>query len=148
MDINRDERMRLVQLVHMLDLLKGTYPTMSIQHAVALLRVAIQPGLSLTQLAESSGTPLASTSRHVKALRVANPRVPALLVSGFGKDDRTKAVLLTDDGRCLVSKLLTCLDGLVPERSLPEEGEAQNFGLEHPTCKSQKRIAWEPFRLI
>lgn len=115
MDMNRVERMRLVQLVHTLGLLKDICPTMSIQHAVALLRVAIQPGLSVTQLAESSGAPLASTSRHVKALREAAPKVPALVVSGFGKDERTKAVFLTDDGRQLVGKLLSCLEGVIPE---------------------------------
>jgi DNA-binding MarR family transcriptional regulator len=130
--MNRDERMRLVQLVHVLDILKAICPTMSIQHAVALLRVAIQPGLSVTQLAESSRVPLASTSRHVRALRMATPKVPALVVSGFGKDDRTKAVLLTADGQHLVSKLLACLDSLIPEGDVRgEESEAQGQAHAH-----------------
>jgi DNA-binding MarR family transcriptional regulator len=148
MDMNRDERMRLVQLIHLLDLLKHNYPAMSLQHAIALLRVAIQPGLSVTQLAASSRAPLASTSRHVKALRVTTPKAPALVVSGFGKDDRTKAVHLSDDGQRLVSKLLACLDGLVTERGVLGDDEAQNLGCARPLCKSPKRIAWEPFGAI
>ena len=71
--MNRDERIRVSQLVRILDSLKSSSPTMPLQHAISFLHIALEPGLSISELARTTLIPLASASRHVKALAGSGP---------------------------------------------------------------------------
>jgi DNA-binding MarR family transcriptional regulator len=59
----------------------------------------------------ATGIHLATTSRHVQALagKGRGAHKPALVASGFGKDDRTKAIYLTDAGRSLLGAVLVAM---------------------------------------
>lgn len=92
--MNPQDRMRVHQLVDVLGLLRASIPTMPLHHTVTFLHAAINPGLAVTELSKVIGLPLPTTSRHVKVLSGAGLRMPGLVACGYGKDGRTKAVLL------------------------------------------------------
>ena len=147
--MNKDERIRVSQLVRNLDALKQTSPAMPLQHAVSFLHVALEPGLSITALAKSTGFTVASSSRHVRALAGLGPgkHLPALLASDFGKDARTKAILLTDAGRSLLGTVLDSLRDTPVSKpdAVDSPAPCPNNGRKHPHQAPPQRIPWDPF---
>lgn len=100
--MNQQDRERLRRLIGVLDQLKAFNPEMPLQHAVAFLHISVQPGLHITGLADVQQTSLQSASRHAHALAGAGrAKRGGLVAVGFGIDGRTKALLLTDEGRRL-----------------------------------------------
>jgi DNA-binding MarR family transcriptional regulator len=148
--MNRQERMRVNQLVHILGHLKGSSATIPLQHAVSFLHIALSPGQTLTQLAQTTHAHIGTASRHVKALSGIGhgSQQPPLVAYGFGKDGRTKALLLTDAGRRLLGAVHASLSamspasGAVPAEGLPpvSDGDRKN-----PRSVTPDRIAWDPF---
>lgn len=147
--MNSDERIRVSQLVRNLDALKQSSPAMPLQHAVSFLHVALEPGLSVTALAQSTGFTVASSSRHVRALSGlgAGKHTPALLASDFGKDARTKAILLTDAGRSLLGTVLDSLSGTPVSKPDAADSPAPcpNTSRKHSHRAPPQRIPWDPF---
>ncbi|WP_341916345.1 MarR family winged helix-turn-helix transcriptional regulator [Polaromonas sp. YR568] len=111
--MNRQDRAQLQQLIRVLDKLKGSNPDMPLQHAVAFLHIAVQPGMNITDLSEVSQTTLQSASRHVQALGKLGKEKKMLVAAGFGRDGRTKALLLTDGGRSLANEVVASLKPLL-----------------------------------
>lgn len=112
--MQQQDRVRVKQLIQLLDDLKASDPHMPVTKAVAFLHVAAAPGMGVTQLARVAGTTVASASRHVQALgRPVSPGGVPLVVTGYGVDARTKALLLTDEGRRLVNRVTERLARLV-----------------------------------
>lgn len=107
--MNRQERMRIMQLIRLLELFKGNNPKMPLQQAIALLHVAYRPGMTITEMAHMTQTHLATASRHAKAWGEHGPEHQALLASGYGQDGRKKALFLTSEGRKLIDSLLAAL---------------------------------------
>lgn len=100
--MNQLDREHLRRLIGVLDQLKAFNPEMPLQHAVAFLHISVQPGVNITELAQIQQTSLQSASRHAHALAGAGKTQRGGLVAvGFGIDGRTKAILLTDEGRRL-----------------------------------------------
>lgn len=111
--MHQQDRLRVKQLIQLLDDLKASDPHMPVTKALAFLHIAAAPGLGVTELAKLSGTTVASASRHVQALaRQATPQGSPLVASGYGADARTKALLLTDEGRRLMGRVTESLSKL------------------------------------
>ena len=71
--MNRDERVRVSQLARILDMLKISSPSMPLQQAIFFLRITLELGLSISEFARAAQVPIASASRHVKALAGSGP---------------------------------------------------------------------------
>lgn len=121
--MNKVDRVRVSQLVRILDALRGSSPNMPIQHAVTFLHIALKPGLAVTELARVTRTHLATTSRHIRALAGLGPgsHAPALVASDFGKDARTKAVVLTEAGQSLMGTVLDLLSKSPKRFQIPDQ---------------------------
>jgi DNA-binding MarR family transcriptional regulator len=147
--MNSDERIRVSQLAYILDALKISSPAMPLQHAISFLHITLEPGLSISELARAAQVPIASASRHVKALAGSGPgsHNPALVTSGFVKDERTKAILLTDAGRSLLGTVLDSLSGTpVPKPDAAgSPAPCPNNGRMHTRRAPPQRIPWDPF---
>lgn len=126
---------RVHQLVDVMGLLRASIPTMPLHHAVTFLHAAAKPGQAVTELSKAMELSLATTSRHVQVLSGAGLRMPGLVACGYGKDGRTKAVLLTDAGRNLIRAVLVALEG--GPRSVNAEPPASG--------STPQRISWDPF---
>lgn len=105
--MNRQDRDHLQDLLRSLNQLKAFNPEMPLQHAVAFLQIAIQPGITITELAQATGSSFASASRHAQALGRPSRQKEALVVTGFGKDGRTKALLLSCGGVRFANAVVT-----------------------------------------
>jgi len=111
--MQQQDRVRVTHLIHLMEDLKAADPHMPLTKALALLRIAATPGIGITELAKASGTSVASASRHIQSLGSAKtPGGAPLVVSGYGRDARTKAVLLTEEGRRLVNRVAESLEKL------------------------------------
>lgn len=85
----------------------------SLPQLVALLTVAVEPGLSVNDLADRTGSPQQTASRYVSILlgryetaAGSGPSQP-LISQGVSNDDpRKRALFLTEAGAQLVSHLL------------------------------------------
>jgi len=111
--MQQQDRIRVNQLIQLLDDLKATDPHMPVTRVALFLHIAATPGLAVTQLAKASETTIASASRHVKALGLGGTSGgPPLVVTGYGKDARTKALLLTEEGRRMVNRVTEALGRL------------------------------------
>src|SRR3982750_2349916 len=103
--MHQQDRVRVNQLIQLLEDLRASDPHMPVTKALAFLHIAAAPGLAITELAKVSGTTIASASRHVKALGhpVTGEGHP-LVVSGYVRDARTKSLMLTEEGRTLIGQ--------------------------------------------
>ncbi len=111
--MQQQDRIRVKQLIQLLDDLKASDPHMPVVKAVAFLHIVAAPGMGVTQLAKVSGTTVASASRHVQALgRSGSPDGAPLVVTGYGADARTKALLLSDEGRRMANRITDRLSTL------------------------------------
>lgn len=100
--MNQTDRENIRRLISVLNLIRAFNPDMPLQHALAFLHIAAQPGINITELAEAQQTLLQSASRHAHALAGARiAKRVGLVAVGYGVDGRTKALLLTDEGRRL-----------------------------------------------
>lgn len=147
--MNRDERIRVLQLAHVLDVLKISSPAMSLQHAISFLHITLEPGLSISELARAAQVPIASASRHVKALAGSGlgSHNPALVTSGFVEDERTKAILLTNASHSLLGTVLDSLRGTPVSKPDAADSPAPcpNYGHKHAHRAPPQRIPWDPF---
>jgi DNA-binding MarR family transcriptional regulator len=89
---------------------------MGLPPLVCLLTIAVEPGLSINDLAERTGVPQQSVSRHVAALL---GRYQTDLLANFdplveqhinAEDPRKRALHLTPAGREIVARLLASRD--------------------------------------
>ena len=102
--MNQTDRENIRKLIGILNLIRAFNPDMPLQHAVAFLHIAVQPGINITELAGVQQTLLQSASRHAHALAGARiAKRVGLVAVGYGVDGRTKALLLTDEGRRLAN---------------------------------------------
>jgi DNA-binding MarR family transcriptional regulator len=107
-DLNRDLSLQGVR-----DALMAVQSELSLPQVVALLTVAIEPGLSVNDLAERIGVPQQTASRYASILlgryEPANGQMPAqplISQSVNDEDPRRRALHLTEDGRRVVQRLL------------------------------------------
>jgi DNA-binding MarR family transcriptional regulator len=88
---------------------------LSLAHLVSLLTIAAEPGLSVKDLADRTGTPQASASRYVSVLlgrystTGEKPIVPLITQEISADDPRRRALYLSDHGREVVMTLLGSL---------------------------------------
>ncbi len=99
-----DDRIELQRLITLLEEFVALYSDCTVRQVIAFLIVALNPGINITQLSQRNGTTLASASRHYRAFCVEELGVRGLVASGY-TDGRTKALLLTDNGKRLVGTL-------------------------------------------
>ena len=92
--------------------------TLSLPMVVALLTLAIEPGLSVNELAERTGTSQQTASRHVSILmgryetQILGPDAPPLIVQEIHtRDPRKRALFLTEAGWAFVASLLSAAGG-------------------------------------
>lgn len=146
--MDAQERKRIAQLIRVLEHFKESNSTIPLQQVITFLHVARMPGIGVTEVARTSQTHPASSSRHVRALRGQGGAKPALVVAGYGKDERTKPLLLTDEGRCLVNTILAELDPGSFVISAEGGGRRVPMPSGHrgdPRSVTPNRIAWDPF---
>ncbi len=85
---------------------------LSLAHLVTLLTIAVDPGLSVTDLADRTTTPQATVSRYVSVLlgRYQAPGaksiIPLITQEISADDPRRRALFLTDHGRKIVMTIL------------------------------------------
>jgi DNA-binding MarR family transcriptional regulator len=144
--MNREDRIKVSQLASILELIKAFNKAAPLQHAVSFLHIALNPGLAVSELATATGTHLSTASRHVRALAGLDQGCysPPLVASGFGRDDRTKAIHLTHDGQKVIASVLLLFNG-----------SASAPGIEPKTLKGREpvqphkatshRTVWNPF---
>lgn len=109
--MNQQDRERLRRLIGILDQIKAFNPDMQLQHAIAFLHIAVRPGINITELAQAQQTILQSASRHAHALAGAGrDQRGGLVAVGFGINGRTKALLLTDEGRRLSNAVAVAMN--------------------------------------
>jgi DNA-binding MarR family transcriptional regulator len=123
-----------------LELFKEGNSTIPLQQVITFLHVALEPGIGITEVACKSQTHIASTSRHARVLRGRGGRKPALVVTGFGKDERTKPLLLTDEGRRLVNSIL----GVANTKAV-EATQGDKEGGKDVASITTSHVAWDPF---
>ncbi len=144
--MNKVDRLRISQLARILDVLRGSSPSMPMQHAATFLYIALKPGLAVTELARAMQTHLATTSRHVRALAGLGPgsHAPALVALDFGKDARTKTAVLTEAGQSLMRTVLDLLSKSAP---VFEISPAIQRNCDHKSAANVEpyRIPWDPF---
>lgn len=142
------ERKRIGRLIQILELFKERNSTIPLQQVITFLRVARTPGIGVTEVAHASQTHIASASRHVQALRGQRGATPPLVAAAYGKDERTKPLLLTEDGRHLLSAVLATSDEApiaVGPVSVVKGAPVQRRLSNDSHCVTPNRIAWDPF---
>lgn len=146
--MDAQERKRIGSLIEILELFKERNSTIPLQQVITFLHVARTPGIGVTDVARASQTHIASTSRHVQALKGQRGATPPLVVSAYGKDERTKPLLLTEDGRHLLIAVLAVSDvgpnavGSVSNiKGVPVQRRYSNDS----HCVTPSRLAWDPF---
>ena len=94
------------------DALMSVQSELSLAQLVALLTIAVEPGLSVNDLADRVGLPQQTASRYVAVLlgryETPGPMPPHPLISQAvsEEDPRKRALFLTDAGEALVGRLL------------------------------------------
>ena len=85
-------------------------------HLVCLFTIAAEPGLSVKDLADRTGTPQASASRYVSVLLgryqglEESPLTPLILQKISEKDPRRRALFINDHGREIVGAIFGTLN--------------------------------------
>lgn len=108
-DQNREHLRRLHDLIELCDQLgPGTHIT----HVMALIWVAQEKNLTISDLARRSGRTLAGTSRHIQRLRKppgSSPDARGFVSIGGDSDARLKRLRLSKRGREWISAALSAL---------------------------------------
>lgn len=104
------ERAQLVKLINALNVLRDFQTNLPIRHASAFLQIAVAEGLSITDLSRANESLLGTVSRYGQALSKPGKDGRRLVVNGYGRDNRTKALYLTGDGKTLIVNMLAALD--------------------------------------
>ena len=103
------------RLAALCEALLPLHDQLSLAHLVSLLNIAVEPGLSVTGLAERIGAPQASSSRYVSVLLGRyqgpgdKPPVPLITQEVSVDDPRRRALFLSDHGKELVLTILSAL---------------------------------------
>jgi len=133
--VNAEQRGKIVAFERVLNQFILINPTTPLQDAVAFHHVCLNPGLGVTKLGTASGVPKATASRHVKALAGVGPgaHIPALVTRGTGRDERTKALLLTEEGQRVLDQIVggAGQEGVhvaVPKKNCPRSRRSSNGG--------------------
>lgn len=102
MEIN--DRIELQRFITRLEEFVALQADCTVRQVIAFLVVALNPGINITQLSQRCGTTLASASRHYRTFCIEELGEKGLVTSGY-TDGRTKALLITDNGKRLVGIL-------------------------------------------
>jgi DNA-binding MarR family transcriptional regulator len=88
-------------------------PGLTLEHAISLLTVALEPGLSVNELAERIRSPQQSASRYAAALlgRYQSltseiEREPLIVQQINPEDPRKRALFLNETGREIVARMI------------------------------------------
>nr|WP_052232181.1 MarR family winged helix-turn-helix transcriptional regulator [Methylobacterium sp. ZNC0032] len=100
----------IAALIKVLQVLRDKEAEFPIQTAQTLLCVALQPGMTMQDIAKATGLSQSSASRNIQSLgkwhRLGKPGMDLVEAVEDPHDTRRKIVFLTKDGRELVGKLL------------------------------------------
>ncbi len=103
MEVN--DRIELQRLVSRLEEFVALYSDCTVRQVISFLHVALSPGISVTELSRRCSATLTSTSRHYKAFSVEELGEKGLVAAGY-RDGRSKSLLVSDNGKRLVSTLV------------------------------------------
>jgi DNA-binding MarR family transcriptional regulator len=112
-DLTSEQKSRLLRLRSALAPLQEQF---SLAHLVSLMTIAAEPGLSVNELAERTGSPQASASRYVSVLlgryqsEGLEPAVPLITQEISSDDPRRRALFLSDDGLDTVMSILNAAE--------------------------------------
>lgn len=102
-------------LIGILQELKGVDPEFPLQYALCLCEIARDEGLSLTELAQRTSTPLSTTSRIIAALSSSRGRCGGMVKVKFSATEaRRKELTLTARGQSLIADLTGTLENSAP----------------------------------
>lgn len=146
--MDEHQRKRIGHLIQILELFKERNSTIPLQQVITFLQVACAPGIGVTDVARISQTHLASASRHVKALRSQRGDKSPLIAAVYGKDERTKPLILTEDGHQLITtvlaasfEVLTAFGSGIP----PKDSPVICSHRDDSRSVAPNRVAWDPF---
>ncbi len=121
MDLSDSEGLSLERLSRGLQALQSD---LSLPQLLALLRIAVEPGLSVNELGERLGASQQTASRHVAALlgRYQGPSEtggdasrskldPLILQEVSQMDPRRRALYVSSQGRAVLKKLVSTISG-------------------------------------
>lgn len=104
----------LHRLSLILDEFRKVYPEMPMQMAASLITVAVNPGLTVTEVAKLAGNTLSSTSRHMEVLgpynEVKKMGLGIIEYSYDAADRRRKVVVLTPAGTRVFKTLVDLIN--------------------------------------
>jgi DNA-binding MarR family transcriptional regulator len=122
----------LSQLVALANALRPLQADLSLSQLLALIAIAVEPGLSVNELADRLNIPQQTASRHVAGLlgryqlasadaADARSKMDPLIKQEINSEDpRRRALFLSDDGQQLLEKFLSVLEPIsqqLPRRS-------------------------------
>jgi DNA-binding MarR family transcriptional regulator len=94
------------------------HPALGLAHTVCVVTIALEPGISINELAERTGYPQQSVSRYISLLlgryetvQFSGDFYPLVEQRINTIDPRKRALFLTTDGEKLVDRLIGNLDG-------------------------------------
>ena len=122
----------LSQLVALANALRPLQADLSLSQLLALIAIAVEPGLSVNELADRLNIPQQTASRHVAGLlgryqlasaeaADARSKMDPLIKQEINSEDpRRRALFLSDDGQQLLEKFVSVLEPIsqqLPRRS-------------------------------
>jgi DNA-binding MarR family transcriptional regulator len=112
--MNTGQRQALYRIALILEEFRKVSPTMPVSTALTLVTIAMEEGQSITEVANRSGIPLATVSRHYSQLGPVNPTEPkAWELIEYPNDlmnRRKKTVRLTPSGQRTIRSLLDLIN--------------------------------------
>jgi DNA-binding MarR family transcriptional regulator len=113
----RQELHQFIRLLRELQKIDSEFP---LQYAVCLSEIALEEGLSLTDLADRTGMPLSTISRIITALSKHSNRGTSyglVKVSISAEERRKKEIFLTAKGRAIVNSVSDIILDISKSRS-------------------------------
>ncbi len=88
--------------------LQNIDPEFPIQYAICLSEIALNEGLSMSELAKKTGMPLSTVSRIASALSRQRKRGPSynlIQITISPEEKRKKQIFLTQDGKIIIHNI-------------------------------------------
>lgn len=108
-----EDRKELNRFMLILEQFRQIDAEMPLQQVITLITVALNPGVTVSEIARIAGNTLSSASRHVEALgpyRPAKKKGRELLIDDYDAvDRRAKIIHLTPKGVLVIKSLLNFL---------------------------------------
>ena len=146
--MDKQRRRRIERLIQILELFKERNSTIPLQQVITFLQVARTPGMGVTDVARVSQTHIASASRHVRALRRPRAEKSPLIAAAYGKDQRTKPLILTEEGHRLITTVLVASCDVSaagePTHCL-EDASVSRIHRDTSRSEAPNLVAWDPF---